>query len=359
MVKQSSVFNTVLSWTHQNESRKVDFTELFLHVDLKSLSIDFLEDKVSKEPLVEQNNDCLKAVLASVFAKLRGDYGTSKCIKILCVNGCDERSVFEVYNSSGDISEAYPSVPNSPQCHQLLKLSNFVYCIGGHSKADGVVTNKVYRLNLTESSLEWSEMASMSESRWYFGAAVYNGCLVVTGNERHSKTTEVFDLQLNCWRNIASTNRRRSYHALVAVDGALFAIGGYDNGSSTSSVERLDDLNGQWRIVQSMKIPRHAFAAVACNGLVYAFGGNQSPRVEKSVEKYDPVNDIWTFVSSMNVERWFHAACVLQEKMYVIGGQNAVGKDVNEIACYDPKLDQWKIVGKTNQKCLAHSVVVL
>jgi len=205
MVKQSSVYNAILSWTHQNESRKVDFTGLFLHLDLKSISKQFLQKVVSKEPLVEQNIDCLKALLSSVFAKLDDD-DESKFMKILCVDGCDPRSVFKVYSGSGDISKAYPPVPTQPQHRRLLKLNNFVYCIGGWSKVDGGVTNKVHRLNLTESNLKWNEMASMSENRYYFGAADYSGYLVVNGNNSNSQTTEVYNERMNSWKNIALIN---------------------------------------------------------------------------------------------------------------------------------------------------------
>jgi len=156
-------------------------------------------------------------------------------------------------------------------------------------------------------------MASMSEKRCYFGAAVCNGGLVVNGNRHDSNTAELYDLGFNCWRNIVSTNKRRSYHELVAADGDLFAIGGFDDGSSTSSVERSDDLNGKWRIVQSMNTPRRCFTAVTCNGFIYAIGG-YSTKYKKTVEKYDPDNNTWTVISSMGVERWFHIACVLHEK---------------------------------------------
>jgi len=162
---------------------------------------------------------------------------------------------------------------------------------------------------------------------------------------------------LNCWRNIASTNKRRSYHELVAAGGALFAIGGFDKGS-TSSVERLDDLIGQWQIVQSMKTPRYCFTAVVYDDCIYAIGGCYiSP--EKSVEKYDLDNDMWTVVSSMSVERCFHAACVIHETVFVLGGQNAANEVVKEIDCYNPKLDHWTIIGETEQECLNHAVVAV
>jgi len=64
IVIQSSVYNAILSWTHPNESRKVDFIELFLHLDLKSLSIELFTKSICKEPLVKQNIVCLNVVFS-------------------------------------------------------------------------------------------------------------------------------------------------------------------------------------------------------------------------------------------------------------------------------------------------------
>ena len=356
VVKQSSVYNAILSWTHEDESRKIDFTELFRFVNLPSLSIKFLENVVSQEPLVKENNDCLNALTLGIFARLKSD--RQKVYKILCVNGYRQYLVSEIYSSTGITSQLYPAVPNHPQNHCLLKLDNFVYCIGGWStKGSKGTTNKVYRLNLSEPNLQWREVASMSVSRHYFGADVYNGCLVVNGNSHETKTTETYDPASNRWKNIAANTKQRGLHSLVATDGALFAIGGYDNGP-VSSVERLDGLNARWKMVQSMNTPRYFFAAVACQGYIYAIGG-YSAKLEKTVEKYHPGNNTWTYVSSMSVERSQHAACVLQGKVYVIGGCNAARKVEKTIECYDPDFDQWTVVGETKHECLGHAVVSL
>ena len=356
VVKQSSVYNAILSWTQEDESRKVDFTELFHLIKLPSLSIEFFDEVVSKEPLVKGSTVCLSALTSGVIAKFKVDL--PKVYKILCVNGIGEHLVFNVYSGTGNISKANASVPNKPENHCLLKLDDFVYCIGGYpTKLSTGTTNKVYCLDLSESNLRWKEVASMSESRSDFGAVVCNGCLVVNGSGVHFKTTEVYRPELNRWTNIAPTNRPRRYHQLVTVGGTLFAIGGHDN-NGRSSMERLDDMKGQWRMVQSMNTPRYSFAAVACQGYFYAIGGYSTVR-EKTVEKYDPGNNTWIYVSSMNIERTQHAACVLQGKIYVIGGHNASGQVVKTIEFYDPELDQWTIVEKTEHKCLEHGVVAL
>ena len=350
VIKQASVYDAILSWTREDESRKVDFAELFLLIELPSLSIQLLDDVVSKEPLVRGSYDCLNALTAGIIAKFKVDH--PKVHKMLCVNGYGKHLVFEVSICTKDINKTYPLLPSQPRNHCLLKLEDFVYCIGGYNmKANKCTTNQVYRLNLSEPNLQWIEVASMAESRDYFSAAVYNGCLVVNGSSTRSKTTEAFDPELNRWRNITNTNKRRGYHQLVATDKALFAIGGHDGGS-ISSVERLD---GQWIEVKPMNTPRHYFASVVCQGYVYAIGGYG----EKTVEKYGPESNTWTYVSSMNVERYLHAACVVEDKIYVIGGNNAAGQVLKTMECYDPSLDQWTIVRETEHECVNHALVSL
>ena len=348
----SSVYKAIINWTQHEENRKADFAQLFLKLDLQQLSLQFLK-VIAKEPLVKSNPNCLNAIITTIFAKLEPE-DSRNLSRILCVNGLGRKSVFEVYSITENTDRGYPQIPNKPHAHCLLRLNDFVYCIGGYNEKE-IKTNKVYRLNLTEANMQWKEIASMKNARSNFGAAVFRGGLVVNGST--DCTTEFYNPEINEWKAIAPTIKRRTHNALVATDNALFTIGGA-NDLDTASAERLDDLDGPWKQVQSMNTPRFDFAAVFCKGFVYAIGG-YSTKVKKTVERYDPSENVWTNVSSMNVERCFHAACVLQDKIYVVAGQNAAGKVVKSIECYDPELDRWDIIGETKEDCCFHAIVAL
>ena len=348
----SSVYKAIINWTQHDENRKADFVQLFLELDLQQFSLEFLK-VIAKEPLVKSNPNCLNSIITTVFAKLEPDDSRNPS-RILCVNGRDQKLVFEVYSISGDTDRVYPRIPNKPYAHCLLRLNDFVYCIGGNNQK-GLKTNKVYRLNLTEANMQWKEIASMKIARFNFGAAVFRGGLVVNGSA--DCTTEFYNPEINEWKTIAPTIKPTMHNALVATDDALFTIGG-TRITNNALVERLDDLDGPWRQVQSTNIPRFAFAAVFCKGFVYVIGGF-STKVEKTVERYDPGENVWTNVSSMNVERCFHAACVLQDKIYVVGGRTATKVVVKSIECYDPELDRWEIVGETKEDCCNHVMVAL
>ena len=61
---------------------------------------------------------------------------------------------------------------------------------------------------------------------------------------------------------------------LAAVDGKIYAIGGYDGGSVLDSVEAYDPQLGAWALVASMSGKRHCHASVVLDGKIYAMGGH-------------------------------------------------------------------------------------
>ena len=218
-------------------------------------------------------------------------------------------------------------------------------------------------MNLKTTNSQWEEFVSMNEQRRSFGAATWNGNLVVLGGINGSSclnSTELYDPRLKIWRAIASMNERKSGHELVIADHKLFAIGGSDDQFKySSSVEQLDNVDGRWTFIKSMNVARCWFAAVICNNFIYAIGGWSHEETHKTVEKFDYIKNDWSLVRNMNVERNRHAACVLNEKVYVVGGTNAKNKDVKQIECYNPIWDEWSIVGETEQKFLNHTVVAV
>ena len=64
-------------------------------------------------------------------------------------------------------------------------------------------------------------------------------------------------------------------------------------------------------------------------------------------------------MSSMNFSRCVHSSCVVNGKIYVVGGLNTLNGEVKDTECYDPKLDTWTSVGKTDIGLYSHSVVAL
>ena len=358
---------------------------------------------MSKEPSVKEDRD-------------RGNEAMQ--FEILCVNGSAGK--YSVFKTTISCEEGKYSIPNKslpdlpklhskPQGHCLVKQDKLVYCIGGECNETFTTKSSVFSLDLSKENLEWKERKTMKEGRRYFGAALYDGKLVVNGGQTNAdqhdlNTTEQF--HENNWNELdAKTNVPRAYHALVAAEPAsgtnqvwsLFAIGGLTkrrdlptdeansdkaNGNSaseipTKSVERLGNLDGQWEKMENMNTARGRFAAVFCAGFIYAIGGcspngetdkptNHSSKdkttkwiKENTVEKYDISKNTWTEVASMKIGRMGHAACVVKDKIFVFGGRNNDNKIEKTIEFYDPEHNKWMNCGKLEHKCMSHAAVGL
>lgn len=71
------------------------------------------------------------------------------------------------------------------------------------------------------------------------------------------------------------------------------------------SVECYDTQKDQWSYVASMKTKRCRLGLSALNGKLYAAGGYDSLNFLNTVERYCPAEDKWEFVASMNFKRRF------------------------------------------------------
>ena len=337
-VLESSLYSAILEWVKHDQAREVEFLSLFLILDLQKLSSDFVLGTIAEEPLVQANKDCLNAVLSYFKTKHAAP-------KMLCFENSGKATVIEVQKVR--ISQStYPNIPNcSSTLCMLLKDDNFVYSL--HA------SRQVFRMKHSAAHFRWEEIASLNEQKSAFGAAAWNGNLVVAGGKLGRRTaiksTELYKTCVNEWKYIEPMTYERYNHQLVVANNKLFAVGGQDgSGNFLASVEQLDNENGKWIEIKSMNKPRTSFAAVTCNNYIYAIGGVSSKDPVNTVERYDLHSDRWSFVRSMNEERMKHAACVFEGKIFVFGGSiKNYGNPAKTITCNDPERDIWTTIVET------------
>ena len=375
-MEEKSKYYTMRSWIHYDEpNRKSAIRELLSLIDLQKLPRDFLEKVVATDPLVKDDNQCLKDVTSAITKQFTEMKQKERGSKLISVGGfANPCKVIEIYNFFDFSESVYPDLPSPTYCSKSLELNGYIYSIGGSSESDmdedTEITNKVYRINFFDSEMIWEEVCSLNEGRCAMGGTVFNDCLVVAGGIR--KTDDEFLLEeefynpaLNKWQQFLNLNQERIFNELVSCDGCLFALGGHDEDQcSLFSMEKLSDLDGEWEEVEAMNEPRQGFAAVNCQGEIYAIGGkNKTSEGEeitlKSVEKYIPVKKQWRFVTDMNTERFGLAACVLQDKIYVAGGVDANNDPVKTIECYNQSHNKWTVAGETENELFLHSLIVI
>ena len=87
---------------------------------------------------------------------------------------------------------------------------------------------------------------------------------------------------------------------------------------SLQSVECYNEYSRQWVYSEPMLYSRSCFAAVALDGCIYALGGYGNVHLS-SVEKYDPKRGKWSLVPAMSTARNNFGACALHGFIYAVG----------------------------------------
>jgi len=142
------------------------------------------------------------------------------------------------------------------------------------------------------------------------------------------------------WRAVTPMPTTRYELSAVALNGKIYAIGGY-NGNWLNTVEEYTSETNSWRTVAPMPTARGGLDAVALNSKIYAIGG-ENPNILSTVEEYTPETDSWRAVAPMPTTRYALSAVALDGKIYAIGGYN--GNWLNTVEEYTPETNRWRTV---------------
>ena len=159
--------------------------------------------------------------------------------------------------------------------------------------------------------------------------------------------------QVDTWTRRADMPTGRNWLATAAVNGKIYAIGGFGRtaGASTvlSTVEAYAPVTDTWTPKADMPTARDSLSTIAIGGKIYAIGGVPDPRrltVLSTVEVYDPTTDSWGTKADMPTRRFSPATAAVEGKIYVIGGvdflETGRPKDLSAVEVYSPRTDTWE-----------------
>lgn len=162
---------------------------------------------------------------------------------------------------------------------------------------------------------------------------------------------------------LADLEAIRQEHAVVALAGEVYLIGGYVANTVSDSVIAYDPEEDSFRDVEAFPAPlNHGNAGVVGDKLYvagfYINGGMSSATAQ--VFEYDPSADDWTEKASMPAGTERAASCVAVDGgfMYVIGGAVG-GMSVNDVSRYDVAADEWEVLPNLPERrehCVAGAV---
>lgn len=206
----------------------------------------------------------------------------------------------------------------------------------------------------------WEQTAPLLEKRTEIAAAALDGKIYAIGGFAQpslanaldfaiSRTVEVYDTASNRWYVTTPLPEGRHHTGVVALDGLLYVVGGFTKGGlsvwrATATLYRYDPATQTWRELAPMPTARGALGVTAYQGRLYAIGGYDGDNNSAAVEVYDPQTDIWTSAATMPTARDHLAVAAANGKIYAIGGRSGLNyrKNMSVVEAFDPLSNQWQ-----------------
>ena len=115
------------------------------------------------------------------------------------------------------------------------------------------------------------------------------------------------------------------FASTLTLDGQILANG-----------EVYDPHEDAWSDMAAMTIPRCEFGMCALDGYLYAFGGWVGEDIGGTIERYDPVKDQWEYLTKMQEPRFSMGICVYDGLIYLVGGCTHSRRHMQELVSYNP-----------------------
>ena len=319
---EEDVFDGIRSWVkHDPETREHCFPELFSHLRLSAMSLQFLTEVIDRDAFVTRSHVCEDFVTAELDAR-----GVTEGIVLLSENGC---------------TSCY--IPTKEAWFDLPRLQSF-----NQVRAVTVCEGKVYAIGWLDKRLTietfdpkdniWSEVLRM-ESSLPMATTAIGDCMYLF-NERGVTRYKPRD---NSWQNMALMNSSRRGLCALPFNGLIYAIGGRDGQRGLNSVERYDPSNNQWEYVASMGEKRCFASATVMDNKILVVGGENYGIPLWSSEVYDPTTNAWSLLQAkLCVFRSYVAITSTRRRIFVFGGASSDGI----VECYDKDQEEWTIVGR-------------
>ena len=254
-------------------------------------------------------------------------------------------AALEIYDPATNTWSAAPPMPTARMGLTLTAFNGRLYAIGGRN--DGFSISAVGTVEeYNPGTGLWTTRASMPLSR-FDAAAVpaltpFGNLIVVAGGEFETSVLDAvqgYNPITNAWFSLAPMPTARGQLAMEAVNGRLYAVGGYAVGGYAGilpqwvgTVEAYDPQMGSWTTLASMPTPRAHLALAVFDGRLLAAGGENVNRALDVLESYDPTLNAWSGKTPSTTAFTRAAGVVESGRLYVFGNLLALQYEpANEI----------------------------
>jgi hypothetical protein len=201
----------------------------------------------------------------------------------------------------------------------------------------------------------WREVAMMPVARGHLSAVALNGAIfTIGGSPRGSASSlafERYDPSTDAWTSLAALPVGTDHAAAAALSSSIFVFGGTFELPSTrayridlppAGAQSANFAAAQWRPIAPLPEPRSAGGAAAIGGRIYVVGGFDGTHHElASAHAYDPAADAWRRIADLPTPREHLAVTEWRGQVCALGGHVGNGVGMTTVECYDPLADRW------------------
>ncbi|XP_028292565.1 kelch-like protein 23 [Gouania willdenowi] len=363
-IKDELLIDAVARWAAHDWDRRVCLVSDLLHESI-SLELDELDFKA----LVEEPNEYLiknQETLKCIISKTSG-------------SGCMRRSAHVTLSSNmyiiggyywnplnqvhiwNPISKTWRQGKDMPEhareSYGVTILGPNIYVTGGYQTNTVEALDSVWIYNCDRD--DWTEGCPMITARYYHCSVALNGCIYAIGGYRGGapeQETEFYDPLQKKWSPVAKIIQGVGNATACVVRDRIYVTGGHYGYRGTCTYEKIQmykaDIN-EWSIITTSPHPEYGLASVSLNNKLYLVGGQTT-----MADCYDTERDEWKQISGMKERRMECGAVVINGCIHVTGGYSySKGTYLESIEKYDPELDTWQIIGALPSPTRSHGCV--
>jgi len=319
---EKEVFDGIRSWVqHDPETRQHCFPELFSHLRLSAMSLQFITEVIDRDAFVTRNHVCEGRVTAELDAR-----GVTEGIVLLNENGSASCYI--------PTKEAWFDLSRSPSFNKVRAVTvceGKLYTIGWYD--DRLTIDRFDPQDNIWSTVLWRI------SNLPLAAVTMGDCIYLFKENGFTRYKPVD----NSWQDMAPMRSTRRGLCALSLNALIYAIGGHEGQQGLNSVEKYDPSNDQWEYVASMYEKRCSASATVMDNKILVVGGEGHCVPLRTSEVYDPTANAWSLLQAkLCVFRSKAAITSTRRKIFVFGGAYSNGI----VECYDKDQDEWTEVGQ-------------
>ncbi|KAK3095759.1 hypothetical protein FSP39_018672 [Pinctada imbricata] len=252
---EDQLCDIVIRWIEKDiDKRKECCGMLFENIRLAFLSPEALINLEEKHEFLRENFDCMKII------------NNAKSFKLLPARQQEAQGKQTCLRLSSNQEEV------------LVLLGGCESTTPPYVRSLSVICYSFYRK-------EWFSLASLPyDPGIEFASCTYQNDIYINGGGSMQKCLLWYDCDKNKWdQTMTCMQYGRRRHAIVAVTGALYAIGGYDNKLEEgqrmlSNVEKYIIREDRWEEAGDLPVAVSSFSAAVIGETIYIFGGEKNDR---------------------------------------------------------------------------------